>query len=128
MHIIVKALPCLLFVAWSAHAESVPSSVASMRDPDRGMPGAALDVVPASGTVQSPLRMDGRMVAAKKKRTKGVAAAAAGGAVSKPHDPSNRFNMTQNGKRMTADDFDAWMKAHGYRVAKGGAAPQQGSD
>ena len=27
-----------------------------------------------------------------------------------------RFNMTQNGKRMTADEFDAWMKAKGVRV------------
>jgi hypothetical protein len=24
--------------------------------------------------------------------------------------------MTQNGKRMTADEFDAWMKARGVRV------------
>jgi hypothetical protein len=48
-----------------------------------------------------------------------------------------RFNMTQDGKRMTADEFDAWMKARGVRVvgrkdtpaavpvaADGGAAPQ----
>lgn len=27
-----------------------------------------------------------------------------------------RFNMTQNGKRMTADEFDAWLKARGVRV------------
>jgi len=27
-----------------------------------------------------------------------------------------RFNMTQGGKRMTADDFDAWLKANGYTV------------
>ena len=33
-----------------------------------------------------------------------------------------RFNMTQNGKRMTADEFDAWMKSKGVRVAKGNAA------
>jgi hypothetical protein len=32
-----------------------------------------------------------------------------------------RFNMTQNGKRMTADEFDAWMKAQGVRVVKGPA-------
>lgn len=30
-----------------------------------------------------------------------------------------RFNMTQNGKRMTADEFDIWMKTRGVRVAKG---------
>lgn len=30
-----------------------------------------------------------------------------------------RFDMEQNGKRMTADEFDAWMKAKGVRVATG---------
>jgi hypothetical protein len=32
---------------------------------------------------------------------------------------SNRFQMTQNGREMNADDFDAWMKARGIRIAKG---------
>jgi len=27
--------------------------------------------------------------------------------------------MNQNGRRMSADDFDAWMKARGIRIAKG---------
>ena len=31
----------------------------------------------------------------------------------------NRFEMTRNGQRMTADDFDAWMKARGIRIAEG---------
>ena len=30
-----------------------------------------------------------------------------------------RFNMSQNGKKMTADEFSAWMKAKGVRVARG---------
>ena len=30
--------------------------------------------------------------------------------------------MNQNGKRMTAEEFDAWMKAKGVRVAKGKGA------
>ena len=34
-----------------------------------------------------------------------------------------RFNMTQGGKRMTADEFDAWMKARGARVATGKPTP-----
>ena len=33
-----------------------------------------------------------------------------------------RFDMNQNGKRMTAEEFDQWMKARGVRVAKGGSA------
>ncbi|RDZ27704.1 hypothetical protein [Lysobacter silvisoli] len=36
-----------------------------------------------------------------------------------------RFDMSQGGKRMTADEFSAWMKAKGVRVARGapGSAP-----
>ncbi|AUZ54400.1 hypothetical protein GXB84_15635 [Stenotrophomonas acidaminiphila] len=33
-----------------------------------------------------------------------------------------RFLMQQAGKNMSADQFDAWMKANGIRVARGGAA------
>ena len=29
-----------------------------------------------------------------------------------------RFNMTQDGKRMTADDFDAWLQANGYSAGR----------
>lgn len=41
----------------------------------------------------------------------------------KPRTPFDnapwRFDMNQNGKRMTADEFTAWMKAKGVRVATG---------
>lgn len=30
-----------------------------------------------------------------------------------------RFNMSQNGKKMTADEFAAWMESRGVHVAKG---------
>ena len=30
-----------------------------------------------------------------------------------------RFEMSQGGRRMTADEFEAWMKAKGIHVAKG---------
>lgn len=32
---------------------------------------------------------------------------------------SYRFNMSEGDKKMSADEFDAWMKANGIRVAKG---------
>lgn len=35
----------------------------------------------------------------------------------------HRFDMHQNGKQMSADDFDAWMKARGIRIAKGPPPP-----
>ena len=37
-----------------------------------------------------------------------------------PH--GHRFDMQQNGRKMTAEEFDAWMKARGVRVAKGAPA------
>lgn len=49
---------------------------------------------------------------------------AAGAYQPKPGDAQAwRFNMTQDGKRMTADEFDAWMKARGVRVVQGPAKP-----
>jgi hypothetical protein len=33
-----------------------------------------------------------------------------------------RFDMSNGEKRMSADEFDAWMKANGIRVAKGNPA------
>ncbi|MBN8791215.1 MAG: hypothetical protein J0I01_03205 [Stenotrophomonas nitritireducens] len=36
-----------------------------------------------------------------------------------------RFLMQQEGKNMSADQFDAWMKANGIRVARGSAAPEK---
>lgn len=38
--------------------------------------------------------------------------------VQQPAD-ANRFYMEQNGKRMSAEEFDAWMKSRGIRVATG---------
>ena len=37
-----------------------------------------------------------------------------------PH--GHRFDMQQNGRSMTAEEFDVWMKARGIRVAKGAPA------
>ncbi|WP_303749062.1 hypothetical protein [Stenotrophomonas pigmentata] len=34
-----------------------------------------------------------------------------------------RFMMQQGEQKMSADQFDAWMKANGIRVAKGAGAP-----
>src|SRR5690606_39324144 len=36
---------------------------------------------------------------------------------------SYRFMMSNGDQKMTADQFDAWMKANGIRVAKGSGQP-----
>ena len=33
-----------------------------------------------------------------------------------------RFEMSRGGRQMSADQFDAWMKANGIRIAKGAVA------
>jgi hypothetical protein len=65
---------------------------------------------------------------------KNVATAAPAPSVVDPLDPATykpktefdntpwRFNMNQNGKNMTADEFSAWMKSRGVRVARGSGA------
>ncbi|MDE2408490.1 MAG: hypothetical protein KGL91_11600 [Xanthomonadaceae bacterium] len=64
------------------------------------------------------IRMEGCRAMAKTLAPAGPAASDA--AAYKPQTAFDntpwRFNMTQNGKRMTADEFDAWMKARGVRV------------
>ena len=69
-----------------------------------------------------------------------VASVTQPGSVADPADPAAykprtefdntpwRFNMSQNGKNMTADEFSAWMKSRGVRVARGAApatAPEE---
>lgn len=50
---------------------------------------------------------------------KAVASAAPAAAPGKPGPHDYRFDMMQNGKSMTADEFDAWMKSRQVRVATG---------
>ncbi|MEO6154322.1 MAG: hypothetical protein ABIP16_01165 [Thermomonas sp.] len=62
-----------------------------------------------------------------------LASAKRAGSVVNPDDPAAykprtefdntpwRFNMNQNGKNMTAEEFTAWMTSRGVRVAKGAA-------
>ncbi|HEU0152794.1 MAG TPA: hypothetical protein VFQ84_05550 [Arenimonas sp.] len=62
-----------------------------------------------------------RQVAAREQAAAPAAPAAAPAYQPKTaHDNSPwRFDMSQNGRRMTAEEFDAWMKAKGIRVATG---------
>lgn len=58
----------------------------------------------------------------------GTAVVSADGYVPKTEfdNTPHRFDMEQNGKRMTAADFEAWMNARGYKVSKG--KPAQASE
>jgi hypothetical protein len=123
MHKILVALPCLLF------SGLVLANEAPALDARQGaahvLMASAFDA--SHGKTQPLIRLDGTLEAAKgKKKSPKATPKAAAAPAAQPTDTSKRFNMTQDGKRMTADDFDAWMKKNGYRVATG--APAQSKE
>lgn len=79
---------------------------------------AAVPTLPASA---APVTLQGFLERIRRPAAAAPAASPAAGYVPRTaHDNSPyRFDMTQNGRRMTADEFDAWMKARGIRVATG---------
>ena len=94
-----------------------------------GMPAGVL--APANDSAQS---LDRVLLRLRIEGCRSVARALpATPAAANPNDPAAykpqtefdntpwRFDMSQGGKRMTADEFDAWMKARGVRVARGAA-------
>ena len=75
-------------------------------------------VAPASSS--APVSMQAFLQRIRQPVAAAPAASPAGGYVPRTaHDNSPyRFDMTQNGRRMTAEEFDAWMKARQAQVAK----------
>ena len=92
--------------------------------PDEALAGAAAPVLGAPVSVEAFLRRVRTPVAPAVPATPAHVPKTA-------HDNSPyRFDMTQNGRRMTAEEFEAWMKSRGIRVATGkpaGDAPAPAS-
>ena len=96
-----------------------------IRNVQLGMPAGVLtssyDREQSLDSVLQRLRIDG---------CQNIAKAIPSAPVINPNDPAAykpqtefdntpwRFDMSQGGKRMTAEEFDAWMKARGVRVVK----------
>lgn len=110
MRKIIIALPCLL-VSGLALAKDGPRPD-GLQGADSVLLAAAFDT--ASQQDAPVILQDGQLLEAANDT-----AAAPKPAAPTPTDTSQRFHMTQDGKRMTAEDFDAWMKKNGYRVATG---------
>ncbi len=101
-----------------------------IRNVQLGMPAGVLtssfDRAQSLDRVLQRLRIDG---------CQNIAKAIPGAPAVNPNDPAAykpqtafdntpwRFDMSQNGKRMTAEEFDAWMKARGVRVVKARPVP-----
>lgn len=110
-------LPCLLLVHGIAAANGISSRNHRQDETNLVLTAAFESARSVERPSLLPARAGGELQLAAKKRRKAAAASV------KAEDRSGkRFYMTQNGKRMTADDFDAWMKKNGYRVAAGAPA------
>lgn len=142
------ALPVLLLsVAGGVHAQS--TNCASV---PRTMPLRASVLAPVASELVSPYEqfataggvlaraydesqsVDQVLLRMRIESCKNVATTMPAPSVVNPDDPAAykpktefdntpwRFNMNQNGKNMTADEFSAWMKSRGVRVARGNGA------
>ena len=146
MRKIAVALPLLLLSGWAAaqdncaglatsSAQGTRTTLGTPVSPELASPnhqlGApsgvlaqALDEAQSVDSVLLRMRIEKcQSLAAGKKVPTSAPASSTDPAAYKPltkHDNTPwRFDMQQNGKRMTAEEFDAWMKARGVRVAKG---------
>lgn len=85
-----------------------------------GVLAQSFDEALSVDNVLTRIRIDGCRAVASVMPAAAPAANAVDPAAYKPETAYDnrpwRFNMTQDGKRMTADEFDAWMKARGVRV------------
>lgn len=93
-----------------------------------GVLAHAFDEAQSVDRVLLRLRIEGCQNVAKALPAPSVAAIGANASSAAAYKPKTefdntpwRFDMNQNGKRMTAEEFDAWMKSRGVRVAKGAA-------
>ena len=86
----------------------------------RGVLASAADELQSLENVLLRLRQEGCKAAALAASTAARVQTAAEGYVKKTEFDNTpyRFNMTQNGKRMTADDYDAWLQANGYSAGR----------
>jgi hypothetical protein len=137
------ALALLLIGVVSARAVAAPDCSVAVIDPlatqtsvviaasshladDRGRLGAPMGVL--SAQADETMAVDTILYRIHQRDCRRIAMAAAAKpsvddpAAYKPRTPFDntpwRFSMNQNGKRMTADEFDAWMRARGVRVVK----------
>lgn len=124
------ALPVLFLASASAAASTAACNAAALPPLPSTVP--APEMQRAATPPQSCVSL--RAYTERLRRPAASVAAAPRPAASSPaayapktqHDNTPwRFDMNQNGRRMTAEEFDAWMKAKGIRVATGkpGAAP-----
>lgn len=106
---------------WAASSptlQATETSPSPANDQRLDAPATVVAATPAPTTIRRVVVTKGSRVV----RNIPVAPPAAS-AESQPVPRAVRFNMSQDGKRMTADEFDAWMKAQGIRVATGPSKP-----
>ena len=106
------------------------ASELAIRSVQLGMPAGVL-----TSNFEQGQSLDGVLQRLRIEGCQNIAKVIPGAPAVQPNDPAAykpqtafdntpwRFDMSQNGKRMTAEEFDAWMKARGVRVVKARPVP-----
>lgn len=133
-----------------AQGSSCPASATAAQTPAAGIAPLATELSFASGPLGGPsgvlsqaydaaLSVDSVLLRRQLDACYAVANAAPAPGVVGPDNPAAykpktqydntpwRFNMSQNGKKMTADEFAAWMESRGVHVARGAASTSPGN-
>ena len=136
------ALLPLLLVAGSAWAQDACTALARNATAPATMPALAPELTAPAPVLGAPSgvlaqafdetqTLDAVLLRMRIDKCRATASAAPAGQFVPGTDPASykpktefdntpwRFDMNQNGKRMTADEFDAWLTPRGVRVAKG---------
>ena len=144
MRQLLIAIPFVLMASGAAHAQSVNCSSATA---PQALPVRPTVLAPIASELTAPssqlgapsgvlaqaydeaLSVDLVLLRLRIEGCRNVANAIPAPSAINPNDPAAykpktqfdnspwRFDMNQNGKRMTADEFDAWMKSRGVRIA-----------
>ncbi len=102
--------------AAKAKLDELDAVKAKTTETKRAAESAAADKKAADAKAKAAAKQQAKRSNAKKPLTPKPAVVETPAAEEAPKPKEVRFNMTQDGKKMTPEDFDAWMKAQRIRI------------
>jgi hypothetical protein len=102
--------------AAEAADKAAEASAAAAKKAEVAAKKANTEAKPKPAAAPTPAKQQAKRSNEKKPLAPKPAVAETPAVAEAPKPKEVRFNMTQDGKKMTPEDFDAWMKAQGIRI------------
>jgi hypothetical protein len=102
--------------AAEAADKAAEASAAAAKKADVAAKKANTEAKPKPAAAPTPAKQQAKRSNEKKPLAPKPAVVETPAVAEAPQPKEVRFNMTQDGKKMTPEDFDAWMKAQGIRI------------